>query len=166
VTRCVPAAIATNDSSVFVRCAFPRTSEGPHRQRDGSAGEGFFLLPSQKMEGRGFRSGLGAVEARRAAELGELPRICARGIHHLATPLHYGWDMGRPRIYEEPRVATAIRLPESLRNELLAVATARDVSVNFLVISAVSNYLKHLPASGSDDSARPRRSRRRITRKQ
>jgi len=62
-------------------------------------------------------------------------------------------------------VATAIRLPESLRDELLAVATARDVSVNFLVICAVSNYLKHLPASGSDNSARPRRPRHRIKKK-
>lgn len=45
--------------------------------------------------------------------------------------------MGRPRIYEEPRAATAIRLPASLRDELQAAVVERDVSVNFLVTRAV-----------------------------
>lgn len=83
-------------------------------------------------------------------------RICARGIHHLATSRRYGRSVGRPRIYDEPRVATAIRLPASLRDELQAVAAERDVSVNFLVIRAVSDYLRRLPAT---DPARPRRAR-------
>jgi hypothetical protein len=52
--------------------------------------------------------------------------------------------MGRPKIYDEPRVATAIRLPTSLRNALLAAATARDVSVNLLVTRAVADYLGRL----------------------
>lgn len=53
--------------------------------------------------------------------------------------------MGRPRIHEEPRVATAIRLPTSLRDELRTVAAERDVSVNLLVTRAVVDYLRRLP---------------------
>ncbi len=53
--------------------------------------------------------------------------------------------MGRPRMYDEPRVATAIRLPSSLRDELQAAAIERDVSVNFLVTRAVAAYLRQLP---------------------
>jgi hypothetical protein len=52
--------------------------------------------------------------------------------------------MGRPKVYDEPRVATAIRLPTSLRDELQAAATARDVSVNLLVTRAVADYLGRL----------------------
>jgi hypothetical protein len=59
--------------------------------------------------------------------------------------------MGRPRIYDEPRVATAIRLPASLRDELQAAATERNVSVNFLVTRAVLDYLRRLPAVGPDE---------------
>ena len=58
--------------------------------------------------------------------------------------------MGRPRIYDEPRVATAIRLPASLREELYAAATERDVSVNFLVTRAISDYLGRLSPPGSE----------------
>jgi predicted HicB family RNase H-like nuclease len=56
--------------------------------------------------------------------------------------------MGRPRIYDEPRVATAVRLPLSLRDELRTAATERDVSVNFLVIRAVSDYLLRIRPPG------------------
>jgi post-segregation antitoxin (ccd killing protein) len=61
--------------------------------------------------------------------------------------------MGRPRIYDEPRVATAIRLPVSLRDELLATATERDVSVNLLVTRAVSDYLRRLRSPDADSSS-------------
>ncbi len=54
--------------------------------------------------------------------------------------------MTRPRTYDEPRVATAIRLPVSMHEELRAHARARDVSVNLLVIRAVSDYLQRLPS--------------------
>jgi len=53
--------------------------------------------------------------------------------------------MGRPRIYDEPRVATAVRLPVSVHDELQRVASARAVSVNFLVTRAVTELLTHLP---------------------
>ena len=68
--------------------------------------------------------------------------------------------MGRPRIYEEPRVATAIRLPTSLRDELQAAAVERDVSVNFLVTRAVLDYLRRLP-SITDEPREPSQATRR-----
>jgi predicted DNA-binding ribbon-helix-helix protein len=58
--------------------------------------------------------------------------------------------MSRPRVYDEPRVATAIRLPTSLHEELQSVASERDVSVNFLVTRAVSTFLAQLPAASSE----------------
>lgn len=61
-------------------------------------------------------------------------------------------NMPRPRIYDEPRIATAIRLPASLRDELQSAATQREVSVNFLVTRAVLDYLERLPALGPDPS--------------
>jgi hypothetical protein len=71
--------------------------------------------------------------------------------------------MGRPKVYAEPRVATAIRLPASLRDELLAAAEARDVSVNFLVTRAVKEYLSALPAVSADDPFGSRARRRRAS---
>jgi hypothetical protein len=58
--------------------------------------------------------------------------------------------MSRPKVYDEPRVATAIRLPTSLHEELQTAATQRDVSVNFLVTRAVAAFLARLPPAGSD----------------
>jgi len=58
--------------------------------------------------------------------------------------------MSRPRVYDEPRVATAIRLPTSLHEELQSVASERDVSVNFLVTRAVSTFLAQLPSAGTE----------------
>jgi len=58
--------------------------------------------------------------------------------------------MSRPRVYDEPRVATAIRLPTSLHEELQSAASERDVSVNFLVTRAVSTFLAQLPPAGQE----------------
>ncbi len=69
--------------------------------------------------------------------------------------------MGRPRIYEEPRVATAIRLPTSLRDELQAAAVERDVSVNFLVTRAVLDYLRRLPSVSHEPRGQRRSTARR-----
>jgi predicted transcriptional regulator len=68
--------------------------------------------------------------------------------------------MGRPRIYDEPRIATAIRLPTSLRTELQMAAARRDVSVNYLVTRAVAEFLgRHpSPADGIRGGGRARRS--------
>lgn len=50
--------------------------------------------------------------------------------------------MARPKTFTEPRVATAVRLPEPLHGELRRVAAERDVSVNHLVIKAVREWLE------------------------
>jgi predicted transcriptional regulator len=59
--------------------------------------------------------------------------------------------MARPKIYEENRVATAVRLPESMHAELRRLARARDVSVNYLITRAVEELLTRAP--GLDDEA-------------
>jgi len=56
-------------------------------------------------------------------------------------------DMARPRVYEERRVTTAIRLPESTHDKLREEARERDVSVNFLVVRAVERYLSSMPSA-------------------
>jgi predicted transcriptional regulator len=55
--------------------------------------------------------------------------------------------MPRPRVYEEPRIATAVRLPESIHRRLHQAAMERDVSANLLVIRAVRSYLDALPSA-------------------
>ncbi|HXW35326.1 MAG TPA: hypothetical protein VEJ87_12165 [Acidimicrobiales bacterium] len=67
--------------------------------------------------------------------------------------------MMRPKVYEEERVATAIRLPVSLREELQRAAFARDVSVNYLVTKAISDLLERLPGPDLDgrDGGRTRK---------
>ena len=54
--------------------------------------------------------------------------------------------MARPRIYDEPRIGLALRLPKSLRDELQRAADARDVSVNFLATKAIGEYLQGHPS--------------------
>ena len=66
------------------------------------------------------------------------------GIHQLRAGAGYGRNMSRHRKTEN-RVATAVRLPEGLHHELQDQAELRDVSVNFLVVRAVSQYLKNAP---------------------
>ena len=57
--------------------------------------------------------------------------------------------MPRPRLYEEPRVVTAVRLPESVYRRLHDAATDRDVSANLLVIRAVTELLDRLPSAST-----------------
>jgi predicted HicB family RNase H-like nuclease len=52
--------------------------------------------------------------------------------------------MGRPIQYQEQRITTAVRLPESLHARLQAAATERDVSVNLLVTKAIAEFLEQL----------------------
>lgn len=54
--------------------------------------------------------------------------------------------MGRPRISDERRVTTAVRLPESIHRRLQVAADERDVSANLLVTKAVDEYLDRLPS--------------------
>ena len=49
--------------------------------------------------------------------------------------------MARPRLYEENRLTTAVRLPEALHQRLQEAALERDVSVNLLVVKAIERYL-------------------------
>ena len=53
--------------------------------------------------------------------------------------------MARPKVYDEERVSTAIRLPVTLHGRLQRAAAERDVSVNYLVTRAVRDLLERLP---------------------
>jgi predicted transcriptional regulator len=44
------------------------------------------------------------------------------------------------------RVATAVRLPEEIHEQLQEHAEMRDVSVNWLVTRAVEQFLERLPS--------------------
>lgn len=63
----------------------------------------------------------------------------------LSHPLGTVTPVARPRTTDEPRVPTAVRLPESLHDRLHREATARDVSANLLVTRAIQAYLDQLP---------------------
>lgn len=63
----------------------------------------------------------------------------------LSHPLGTVAPVARPRTTDEPRVPTAVRLPESLHDRLHREATARDVSANLLVTRALETYLDKLP---------------------
>ena len=71
--------------------------------------------------------------------------------------------MSRPRTFDEKRVATAVRLPESVHRRLHQAATERDVSANLLVTRAVSEYLDRLP-SPNDVMTTPKRAERTASR--
>jgi predicted HicB family RNase H-like nuclease len=53
--------------------------------------------------------------------------------------------MARPKLYEERRIPTAVRIPESLHRQLHEAAAEREVSVNLMIIRAIKNHLEHLP---------------------
>lgn len=53
--------------------------------------------------------------------------------------------MGRPRLYDDERTVTAIRLPNSLKKRLTEEAGARMVSLNYIVIRALERYLDEMP---------------------
>jgi hypothetical protein len=93
-------------------------------------------------------------------------RISARVIPPFVTPPRYSRDVARPKVYDEERIATAIRLPASLRVALLDAAFERDVSVNLLVTRAISDYLARLRPVEDDLEEAPRspRPRRRGSR--
>jgi len=64
--------------------------------------------------------------------------------------------MARPRIYQEPRVVTAVRLPVSVHEELHRLARTRDVSVNSLITCAVQELLSCPPGPTEGAGPRPR----------
>jgi hypothetical protein len=59
--------------------------------------------------------------------------------------------MARPKLYDEDRVSTAVRLPASLHDQLRREASDRRVSANLIVERAVTEYLGRL--SGDSDQA-------------
>ena len=55
--------------------------------------------------------------------------------------------MPRPRTYEEKRIATAVRLPESVHHRLHEAALDHDISANLLVTRAIAEFLDRLPTA-------------------
>jgi hypothetical protein len=62
--------------------------------------------------------------------------------------------MARPRIYDERRITTAVRIPERIHGRLREAAEERDVSVNLLVTRALDEYLERLRPVEEDISSR------------
>ena len=54
--------------------------------------------------------------------------------------------MARPKLYEEPRVNTAVRLPRALHSKLRKTAYERELGVNLLITRAIESYLAGLEA--------------------
>jgi predicted transcriptional regulator len=50
----------------------------------------------------------------------------------------------RPRVYDQPRVATAVRLPKQLHQRIQRAADERQVSVNYIVERAIERYLERM----------------------
>ena len=94
------------------------------------------MLPVPRVTARTHRSG----PSGRAGT-----RVSARDIHQAVAPPRYVEPVARPRISDEPRVPTAVRLPESLHDRLHREALERQVSANLLVTKAVEAYLDQLP---------------------
>lgn len=66
-------------------------------------------------------------------------------IHHKRALTPYPGHMPRPKLYEEKRIPTAVRIPESLHRQLQAVADEREVSVNLIIVKAIEKHLEQLP---------------------
>jgi hypothetical protein len=64
--------------------------------------------------------------------------------------------MTRPRLYDEPRIGLALRIPKKMRDELQCAADARDVSVNFLATKAIGEYLRQHSIVDLDADPSPR----------
>lgn len=52
--------------------------------------------------------------------------------------------MARPRIHPEDRVTTAVRVPKELYDDLRKAANERQLSVNFLVVKALEDFVDRL----------------------
>jgi predicted HicB family RNase H-like nuclease len=52
--------------------------------------------------------------------------------------------VARPRVHQEERVATAVRVPKTLHDRVRAAALERQVGVNLLVVRALEEYLDRL----------------------
>ncbi len=52
--------------------------------------------------------------------------------------------MARPKVYDEERIATAVRLPRSLHEQLHEAADERHVAANLLIVKALETFLAQL----------------------
>jgi hypothetical protein len=68
-------------------------------------------------------------------------------IHHVHARPTYSFGMARPRLVDEPRVSTQVRLPASLYDRLKSAAQDRDVSANLIVTRALTEFLDRLAPS-------------------
>jgi hypothetical protein len=80
-----------------------------------------------------------------------------RAVSHCPSqPIVSVTEVARPRIYDQPRVTTAVRLTPAMRDQLHKAAVDRGVSVNQLVVEAMSEYLRKVcrarPATTSKGS--------------
>jgi len=62
-------------------------------------------------------------------------------------------------VSSERRIATAVRLPESVHRELHLAASDRDVSANLIITRAVTEYLDRLPSLDQSLGREPSRAR-------
>jgi predicted HicB family RNase H-like nuclease len=53
--------------------------------------------------------------------------------------------MARPKLYDEERVQTNVRIPKSLHERLAEEAHSREIGVNLLIVNAITEYLDNLP---------------------
>lgn len=73
-----------------------------------------------------------------------LPYCRARVSTISRAPCHIVVGMGRPKIYKEERVTTALRVPVSTHERLKVEAARRNMSVNQLVTLACDDFLERL----------------------
>ena len=52
--------------------------------------------------------------------------------------------MARPKVHQEPRVTTALRVPRDLHERLKLAAEERQVAANLLAVKALEDYLDRL----------------------
>lgn len=89
---------------------------------------------------------------RQAADSRELPIAASTTFARVCPNVPF---VGRPRVHNESRITTAVRLPESLHERLKAAALDRDVSVNLIVTRALSEFLDDLVPSEALFSSPP-----------
>jgi hypothetical protein len=52
--------------------------------------------------------------------------------------------MARPKVHDDDRVTTALRLPKAVHEQLKSAADERGVGVNYLAVRALEEFLTHL----------------------
>ena len=81
----------------------------------------------------------------------------AREVLALRRCNYYGVVMSRPKTSHKTRTTTAVRFPEELYEQLRQAADERDLSVNYLVVKAVEEFLERLIPADELRLTRPER---------